>query len=492
MTVTYGTSAAPFLATRSLLQLSVDDGVEFPLAAQIIQKDCYVDDVLSGARTLEEAIACRRQLQGLLGKGGFPVHKWCTNNDAILNDVPESEREKPLRLDHLSINEIIKTLGLMWNPRDDEFMFCLSLSSEEKCITKRQLFSEIAKMFDPLGLLSPITVLAKYLMQQTWAAKIEWDEVLTGNLLADWLQLRGSFERVSDIRIPRPVISSDFESLELHGFADASGVAYGACLYVRSIHSNGSCVVRLLCSKSKIAPLQPLTIPRKELCAAVLLTRLVKKIIETMETEFSSVCLWSDSQIVLSWLKKAPTKLQSFVQNRVVEITKNSAQYQWYYVRSKDNPADVVSRGQLTSSLKNNSLWWQGPPFLQSKLYEPNVSDEISDAALPEMKPVSFTAMPVINEDSLPLFIKFSSLRKLQRVLAYVLRFVKNCRVKDPDDRVTSKHLTIPELRSALHTIVLVIQHECLSDEIQRVQNGEPSKRLGKLGPFLQDGGGRW
>ncbi|XP_062713939.1 uncharacterized protein LOC134290759 [Aedes albopictus] len=488
VTVTYGTSAAPFLATRSLVQLSVDEGADFPLAARVIQEDCYVDDVLSGAKTIQEAIECRQQLQTLLARGGFPVHKWCANDEAILQDVPEAEREKLVLLDDLSANEVMKTLGLTWNPRSDEFLFCQSLSSEESTVTKRQLFSEIAKMFDPLGLLAPITVLAKRLMQQTWAAKIGWDESLSDDILRDWLQLRNSLASVRDIEIPRPVTGPAYESLELHGFADASGIAYGACLYVRSILPNDCCVVRLLCSKSKIAPLQELTIPRKELCAAVLLSRLVKKVQSTLHVQFSSVCLWSDSQIVLSWLQKAPAKLQPFVQNRVVEISRECGLYKWCYVRSKDNPADVISRGQLPRSLKENSLWWEGPPFLQSKIYESPVLDQLPDGLMPEMKPVSVVAMPVVNCDDLPLFKKFGSLRKLQRVLAYVQRFLKNCRTKNPEDRVKCKYLSVPELRSALHTIVLVIQRESLSDEIEKMESGEPSKRLKTLGPFLHNG----
>lgn len=180
-------------------------------------------------------------------------------------------------------------------------------------LTKRQLFSEVAKMLDPLGLLAPNTILAKRLMQQTWAAKIGWDELLSDNLLRDWLQIRNSIVAVRDIEIPRPVTSPAYDSLKLHGFADASGIAYGACLYVRSILQSDRCVVRLLCSRSKIAPLQELTLPRKELCAAVLLSRLVKMVQTTLQVQFSSVCLWSDSLIVLSWLQMAPAKLQPFV-----------------------------------------------------------------------------------------------------------------------------------------------------------------------------------
>ncbi|XP_062538159.1 uncharacterized protein LOC134206454 [Armigeres subalbatus] len=185
---------------------------------------------------------------------------------------------------------------------------------------------------------------------------------------------------------------------------------------------------------------------------------------------------------------KAPARLQPFVQHRVMEITKDSGHYKWCYVRSKDNPADVISRGQLPGSLKDNSLWWEGPMFLHSKVYESTVPDPISDDLMPEMKAISVTIMPVINSDDLPVFKRFESLRKLQRVLAYVQRFLKNCRVKDPAHRILHRYLSISELRSALHMIVRVIQSESIPDEVRRVQTGEPSKLLKTLGPFILDG----
>lgn len=173
LTVTYGTSAAPFLATRVLLQLCVDEGDEFPLAAGIIRDDCYVDDILSGTDSIIKAVECRQQIQGLLQKGGFPVHKWCANDQRILEGVPESDRETLVQLNEISANEVIKTLGLLWSPAGDEFLFTINTDlSDTSAVTKRIMFSKIAKLFDPLGLVSPVIVLAKHLMQKTWALKV--------------------------------------------------------------------------------------------------------------------------------------------------------------------------------------------------------------------------------------------------------------------------------------------------------------------------------
>lgn len=305
-TVTYGTAAAPFLATRSLVQLCDDEGDKYPLGKHVVHDDCYVDDVLSGADSVEEAKEIRKQTQDMLALGGFPVHKWCTNYEPILQDVPPSERETLLHLDQLSANEVIKTLGLIWDPRKDEFLFTVNAVSDQVLpITKRSMFSNIAKLFDPLGLLSPVVVLAKKLIQDAWIAGIKWDDPLDGILLESWLRFSNSLVDVKEIRIPRSISLPEHVVLELHGFSDASKMAFGACLYVRSIQSNGSVAVKLLCSKLKIAPVKEMTIPRKELCAAVLLSRLVLKVLASLQVSFITVQLWTDSQIVLHWLKKS-------------------------------------------------------------------------------------------------------------------------------------------------------------------------------------------
>ncbi|XP_062542197.1 uncharacterized protein LOC134210185 [Armigeres subalbatus] len=122
-TVTYGTSSAPFLATRALQQLAFDESPRYPQAAQIVIENFYVDDVLTGAETIEEAIQLRIELTELLASGGFPIHKWCANEAAILETVPEKDRERFLTFEDSDINQAIKTLGLLWDPSEDVLWF---------------------------------------------------------------------------------------------------------------------------------------------------------------------------------------------------------------------------------------------------------------------------------------------------------------------------------------------------------------------------------
>ncbi|XP_038106245.1 uncharacterized protein LOC119766001 [Culex quinquefasciatus] len=486
-TVTYGTAAAPFLSTRCLVQLCQDEREKFPLAAEVVRDDCYVDDVLSGASSADEAVVVQRQIRKMLESGGFRVHKWSSNCQEVLSSVPESDREKLVCLDQG--NEVVKALGLTWCPQSDEFMFVVRLSKDVTEFTKRSIFSEIGRLFDPIGFLSPVIVVAKLYMQKLWLIELPWDAKVEGDLLASWLCFRRALPKVSEIRIPRYVITPSTVAIELHGFSDASVVAYGANIYVRCILSDGRAQLRLLCSKSRVcSPKKDLNIHRKELMACELLARMMVRVLETVKFKVSQVVLWTDSQVVLAWLKKSLAKLDVFVRNRVAKILELTAGFIWKYVRSKDNPADIVSRGMLPEALMSKSEFWAGPFFLRIEVYDEEIPPEIPDDELPELKLGPIIATPVFNEDQLPVFTRFSSFRKLQRVMAYVQRFIQNCRQKDPSCRVFMIHPTIPELRASLELIVKIIQHEALSDEIHRVQNDEPCKKIAGLHPFYQDG----
>ncbi|XP_062705397.1 uncharacterized protein LOC134287511 [Aedes albopictus] len=221
-TVTYGTAAAPFPVTRYLSQLCEDKGGRFPGVAKIVRKDCYVDDVLSGAESVEEAVDAQQQLQQLLRCGGFPIHKWSSNCPAMLTNVPETDREKLIRLDQESTREVVKTLGLTWSPQADEFVFVTSSCAKVPSkYTKRMVFSEIGRLFGPLGLESPIVVIAKMLMQEIWKSGIPWDAEIDGELLQWWLTFRDALPGVCELSIPRRVISQQAVALEIHGFSDA-------------------------------------------------------------------------------------------------------------------------------------------------------------------------------------------------------------------------------------------------------------------------------
>lgn len=147
--------------------------------------------------------------------------------------------------------------------------------------------------------------------------------------------------------------------VEIHGFADSSERAYGGCIFLRSIDQNG---------ETKVAPIKTVTMPRLELCGAVTLTRLVKKITHSLRRKIDEIILWTDSTVVQGWLKMPPNKLKPFVNHRVVEIQELTSASKWRHISTKDNPADILSREVQPAFLKDAKFWWYDPEWLaQSK-----------------------------------------------------------------------------------------------------------------------------
>ena len=157
-TVTYGTACAPYLAIRTLQKLAEDERSRFPRGAFCLENNTYVDDIFYGADELSEAIARRSELTDMLKSACINLDKWAANHDEILpGHVKQLDAEK-----EIDKNSLVKTLGIQWNPKRDHFSFSSSdFLSLTGTITKRTILSNIARLFDPLGWLSPITVTAK-------------------------------------------------------------------------------------------------------------------------------------------------------------------------------------------------------------------------------------------------------------------------------------------------------------------------------------------
>ncbi|XP_076301661.1 uncharacterized protein LOC143219643 [Lasioglossum baleicum] len=336
-TVTYGLACTPYLAMRTIRQLSSDEESRFPLAASCLRSDVYMDDVLSGASTIDEALEVQKQLIAALKAGGFTLRKWTSNEPRLLDHLSAehiaSSGDRP-------IENLFTLLGLRWQSAGDFFLFDLKPREPQVTITKRQVLKEMASVYDPLGFLAPVTVTAKIFLQTLWLLKLDWDDPLPPAQTKYWSTYSHSLAGISAVRMPRWVGISGKHVLELHGFADASEKAYAGVVYVRSFQTDSRPLIRLVIAKTKVAPLQQL--------------------------HDAQIYLWSDSTIVLSWLQGRPSQWKTFVANRVAEIQNLYSPDVWHHIRSKDNPADPASRGLSGDALATNSLWWQGPSFLST------------------------------------------------------------------------------------------------------------------------------
>ncbi|XP_011862577.1 PREDICTED: uncharacterized protein LOC105559116, partial [Vollenhovia emeryi] len=358
-TVTYGLNCAPFLALRTIQQLVSDEGYRFPLAIVPMSKGRYVDDIFGGADTISEAKDIVRDVIQLCETGGFPLQKWNSN---CLELLPKSNSGSSSTVEIEPTH--LKILGLIWKPNTDTFHFTAA-TSPTTVFTKRTIASDIAKLYDPLGLIAPILIRAKILLQELWLLKVEWDEPLSPELEQRWTTFRKQLHQLDQLSIPRwlGIVRSN-TSVELHGFSDASQLAMAAVIYARVSGNDGKVSVQLICSKTKVAPIKKLTIPRLELTAALLLARLMVHTVNAHDLPNVTTFCWSDSSVALTWITTQSSCWKDFVRNRVSSIQELQSNTSWRFVPGKENPADCASRGLRSDQLIQHDLWWKGPDWL--------------------------------------------------------------------------------------------------------------------------------
>ncbi|KAH9643960.1 hypothetical protein HF086_004221 [Spodoptera exigua] len=304
-TVTYGTASASYLSTRCLWQVGEECGDE--LIKSIIQNDFYVDDLITGSNDEDELRHIKDAVSRALNLACFPLRKYKSNLTSILRDFSDVQKDK------LITSESSNTLGLGWSPSSDQLHFPIKPLTVYEKLTKRIIMSNSLKIFDPLGLLSPCIIIPKMMLQKLWLLRLGWDEPVSQDIQESWDEFVNKLPHLGNLQIPRHVLCENAKVIEIHSFSDASQSAYGACIYIKSVNENNDISVKLLCSKSKVTPLKPMTIPCLELCAALLAARLTKAVCDAIKYKPSRVVHWCDSSVVLAWIHSEPRSLKTFV-----------------------------------------------------------------------------------------------------------------------------------------------------------------------------------
>ncbi|GFV75014.1 integrase catalytic domain-containing protein [Trichonephila clavipes] len=339
---------------------------------------------------------------------GMDLRKWITNNANLM------EQWKKENFNVHPVHETVslgangtKVLGLSWNNNEDilttDTKSLLEFVSLDKN-TKRFILHAVGKIFDPLGLISPFTVRMKCFLQDLWKEEIQWDDPLPTHIEKEWRKWCEEQPHLRNLKIPRLVLDSTLleDDVELHSFCDASKKAYGAAIYLTTKSRNGISV-KLVTSKSRVAPLNCVTLPRLELLGALVAARLHLSLTDP---------------------------------------------HSWYHCAGKENPADFLSRGLNTDCLVSNSRWWTGAEFLSDSEFPKNFQQVVPELDylteheketvvqerknLPEADRSEETAL--LNSDSSSILDELLELSnnyyKVINILSYIFRFNYNCRNK--------------------------------------------------------------
>ncbi|XP_069122241.1 uncharacterized protein [Argopecten irradians] len=504
---TFGNSPSPAIATYGLRKAA--DSVKKEHGEDVsdfVRENFYVDDGLLSLPDAKSATDILKRTQKALWEGGrLRLHKISSNSPELMKSFPSEDLAENLKdLSSLTDNAPLqRSLGIFWNVTLDSFT--CKVSDEEKPFTKRGVLSSIGGLYDPLGLLAPITIKGKMFFRHIMDLTISWDDPLPSNLEKEWLQWRSSLKDLEALNIPRCYGTGVTGTLtkELHVFSDASSEAVAAAAFMRSFTQDGKIEVSFLLGKANLAPSGGQTIPRLELCAAVLATQLKNTVIANLGIDFDKVRMYTDSQIVLGYICNSARRFYVYVANRVQKIRSSTEPEQWTYVNTNVNPADDGTRSIPAYKL-SKSLWLNGPKFLHQNSDEittdekgtfPLVNPESDKDVRLEIQVAkgSVTLNQPFNLTS--LFEKYSEWDSLLRSFSYLIHLARS--FKQPRKSCNgwhqcSKHKESNFKEEAKRLILIHVQRNHFSKEIKRLQAGNSLPRdspILTLTPYLDEDG---
>ena len=477
------------------LRRTVQDQSEVPASvSSTINNDFYVDDVLKSIAAKGDVMSIIDGTSSVLQEGGFNLTKFVINDAGLLSNIDESKRAKEVK--NIAPEMLGKALGIKWDIGSDAFYF--EMQKLEDCtLTRRVILSIVSSLYDPLGFVGPLMVQGKLIFQDLTRLKLGWDDTVPDSVSVKWFKWLECLDTLNALKIPRCVKPCEFDDavIELHNFSDASLEAYGACSYIRCINRFGMVHTQLLVSKNKVAPVKQCTIPRLELQAALMAANLDHTIRHELELQITGSYFWTDSQVVLAYIRNESARFHIFVSNRVSKIRQLTNPEMWRYVRTDQNPADLLTRSKyLTESQLRDTIWFQGPSWLSD--YKSQWSSEINipviSPADPEVKLSTAHACAVYDPTVDLLYrvcVHYSSWIQMQRAVAWLMRFIE---FKTKALLPNQTEMSLNEINRAKVSLLKQAQKQHFASEFRcLVSNGvvNKSSSISSLSPYIDEDG---
>ncbi|XP_060772289.1 uncharacterized protein LOC132883105 [Neoarius graeffei] len=493
----FGNSPSPSVAIYGLRQAAKEGEAEYGEdAREFVERDFYIDDGLKSLPSAAVAIDLLKRTQEMLACSNLRLHKITSNSEEVMKAFPTEDHASGLRDLNLGQDTlpVQRTLGVTWDLKSDTFTF--QVSGDKKPFTRRGVLSTINGLYDPLGFAAPVVIRGKALLRDLTADTRDWDAPLPSDKQVLWDQWRDSLQGLQALKIPRPYTQTSPSAAlhrELCVFSDASILAIGAVAYLRVTDQGGGLHVGFILGKAKLAPRPDLTIPRLELCAAVLAVDIAETIKAEMDIPVDKVTFFTDSKIVLGYINNEKRRFYVFVNNRVQRIRRSSEPQQWRYVASNQNPADLATRSVPAARLKDTT-WLTGPSFLtrsEQSTYSADNFDLVNPDEDADVRP-EVTALSTTAEEhhlDTQRFERFSTLKALFRSVASLIHIASSFKrdpLKEPGDckgwHYCAESHNTDNLSKAKNVIIKAVQEEAYQEELQCIRN---KKNIPKDSPLL-------
>lgn len=500
----FGNCPSPSLAIYGLKRTAVEGESEYGSdVRRFIERHFYVDDGLKSFSSPDKAIDVVGRTQKMLAQSNIRLHKIASNSLTITSAFPNEDLATGMQGLELGQTSppMQRSLGLGWDLPTDLFKFQVTIG--EKPYTKRGVLSVINSVYDPLGFAVPVIIEGRTILRDISLDISEWYTDLPKEKQEHWQQWKDSLKHLQQLEIPRMYTSiplSAAQTKEVAVFCDASTKAVGAVAYLKLTTADGFSEVGFLLGKARLAPKPDITIPRLELCAAVLAVEVAELVLEELDITVDKVSFFTDSKVVLGYIFNEKRRFHVYVHNRVERIRRSTQAHQWHYVPTHLNPADHATRA-LPAEQLSLSTWLSGPIFLTGSSQSPQLKepfDLVNPETDTEIRPDVTTCATTLSRAMLgsARFEKFSSWSLLLRTIARLQHIAKSFQLS-PDNAChgwhkCSKHLDEKQLHQAKVTIVRTVQRELYTEDIRRIEQGEPVKQsspLSKLSPFVDSDG---
>ncbi|XP_070402814.1 uncharacterized protein [Nothobranchius furzeri] len=499
----FGNSPSPAVAIYGLRRAIAEGAEKYGTdTVKFVERHFYVDDGLVSLPSEVEAINLLQRTQASLAESNLRLHKFVSNGPAVTGAFPPEDCVPLIKDLDLSgeTPPMQRSLGLLWEIELDTFTF--SASAIIKPFTRRGVLSTVNSVFDPMGMLAPVTIEGRALLRELTSELNDWDIPLPEDKLKKWETWRDSLQVLKELHVPRAYASASLTKAvhtELCVFSDASTMAIGAIAYLRASQEDGKVEVGFVMGKAKLAPQSEPTIPRLELCAAVLAVEMADLIREELDLKLDAVRFYTDSKVVLGYIYNTTKRFYTYVHNRVQRIRQSSRPEQWHYVRTDENPADHASRSLPASHLAQSS-WFTGPSFLHQLSAETAQTGEKFELIDPgndsEIRPQVHTYTtqleePVLNPDR---FHRFSTFTSLLRAVAFLIHMARSHKQSNQNNRCTGWHMchlprNVDEIAQAKCVILQAAQRPAFAKERSALQVNKAvptNSPLHKLSPTLE------
>ena len=479
----FGAGSSPAVATWGLRRCARDNAATHGKDVEdFITRNFYVDDGLKSMDSAAAAIDLIRRTREVCTKGSLKLHKFNSNSLEVLTALNENT-DQPMQC--IDPDSVEKVLGVFWTPSSDTFTFRINM--KEKPLTRRGILSTVGSLYDPLGFSAPFSLVGKLLLQELCRNKYDWDEPVPPELASTWKRWMLEVPKLADVAVPRCFLPLgwkwDAVQAQLHHFSDGSTLGYGYCSYLRLKHQDGHVHVSFVAGKARVAPLSYTTIPRLELQGAVVSANMSRSLSTELELELEHV-FWTDSQVVLGYIRTDTKRFHVYVANRVAQIRSITKPSQWHHIAGKDNPADIASRGANTVTALENSTWFDGPTFLKApEIAYPSdtVSISLDD---PEVKASSLNTAALAFYPFLDVIARFSKLSKALSFIAVMMKFVRYFCFKEKPTP-----LLVCDYALAEHTIARLVQEKHFSQFFSKSKDFTTPPDMRKLDAYVAEDG---